>query len=218
LVSQLDYGEVCVQLHSRLQRRISFALLIALSLAPAATAGPVSSVSARAGDPLSRIKIDNFGRVDDNYYRGAQPDGGDYADLAALGVKMLVNLTSDDALPNEEAMAAAAGMKYVQLPMTTRVPPTPERVAEFLNIVTDPANQPVYVHCVGGRHRTGVMSAIYRMAHDGWTGEQAFKEMKQYKYGADFLHPEFKAFVLGFMSDAAHAAARLIAKPVATQH
>jgi protein tyrosine/serine phosphatase len=131
---------------------------------------------------------------------------------------MLINLTSDDAQANEEAMAAAAGMKYVQLPMTTRVPPTPERVAEFLKIVTDPANQPVYVHCVGGRHRTGVMSAIYRMAHDGWSGEQAFKEMKQYKYGADFLHPEFKTFVLGFMNDAAHAAARLMTKPVATQN
>ncbi len=144
--------------------------------------------------------------MDDNYYRGAQPDGSDYADLAAVGIKMLINLTSDDAQANEEAMAAAAGMKYVQLPMTTRVPPTPERVAEFLKIVTDPANQPVYVHCVGGRHRTGVMSAIYRMTHDGWTGEQAFKEMKQYKYGADFLHPEFKTFVLGFMNDAAHAA------------
>jgi hypothetical protein len=33
------------------------------------------------------------------------------------------------------------------------------------------------------------------MTHDGWTGERAFKEMKQYKFGADFLHPEFKQFV-----------------------
>ena len=56
------------------------------------------------------------------------------------------------------------------------------------------------------------------MTHDGWTGEQAFKEMKQYKYGADFLHPEFKAFVLGFMNDAATAVARLMAKPVAVQN
>lgn len=207
-----------MQFHPKLQRRISFAILFALSIAPAATAGPATSDSAKSGSALSRIRIDNFGRVDDKYYRGAQPDGSDYADLAAVGIKMLINLTSDDAQPNEEAMAAAAGMKYVQLPMTTRVPPTPERVAEFLKLVTDPANQPVYVHCVGGRHRTGVMSAIYRMTHDGWSGEQAFKEMKQYKYGADFLHPEFKTFVLGFMNDAAHAAARLIAKPVAVQN
>jgi hypothetical protein len=39
------------------------------------------------------------------------------------------------------------------------------------------------------------MTAVYRMTHHGWTGAQAFKEMKQYKFGADFLHPEFKKFV-----------------------
>ena len=64
--------------------------------------------------------------------------------------------------------------------------------------MNDPANQPVYVHCVGGRHRTGVMTAAYRITRDAWTSEQAFKEMKQYKFGADFLHPEFKAFISGY--------------------
>jgi hypothetical protein len=39
------------------------------------------------------------------------------------------------------------------------------------------------------------MTAVYRMNHDGINGTQAFNEMKQYKYGADFLHPEFKQFV-----------------------
>lgn len=67
-----------------------------------------------------------------------------------------------------------------------------------MNIVNDPANQPVYVHCVGGRHRTGVMTAVYRMIQDSWSPDQAFEEMKQYKYEADFLHPEFKKFVYAY--------------------
>ena len=96
-------------------------------------------------------------------------------------------------------------MKYVQIPMTTHQPPTPAQLAQFLEVVNDPANQPVYVHCVGGRHRTGVMTALYRMTQDGWTSDQAFKEMKQYKFGADFLHPEFKAFVYDARAAAAHA-------------
>jgi protein tyrosine/serine phosphatase len=54
------------------------------------------------------------------------------------------------------------------------------------------------VHCVGGRHRTGVMTAIYRMSHDGLTGKQAFAEMKCFKCGATFLHPEFRHFIDGF--------------------
>ena len=45
------------------------------------------------------------------------------------------------------------------------------------------------------------MTAVYRMSHDGWNSEQAFKEMKQYDFGADFLHPEFKRFVYGYQSE-----------------
>jgi len=158
------------------------AVCVAILLASPATAGPA-------------VRIDNFGRVDATLYRGAQPEGRDYADLRALGVKTIINLTSDDAEPNEKAMTEGAGMTYVQIPMNTHTPPTSAQLAEFLRIVNDPANQPAYVHCVGGRHRTGVMTATYRMTYEGWSADQAFKEMKQYNFGSDFLHPEFKDFV-----------------------
>ena len=113
-------------------------------------------------------------------------------------MKTVINLTSFDAMADEPGLVEAAGMKYVAMPMTTRVNPTPEQLAAFLDIVNDPKHQPVFVHCVGGKHRTGVMTAVYRMTEGGWSSEQAFKEMKQYKYGADFLHPEFKKFVYGY--------------------
>jgi len=87
--------------------------------------------------------------------------------------------------------------------MTTHEPPTAAQLAEFLKVVTEPANQPVFVHCVGGRHRTGVMTAAYRMSHDGWSSDRAFAEMKQYKFGADFLHAEFKEFVYGYQATSA---------------
>ena len=45
--------------------------------------------------------------------------------------------------------------------MTTHEPPTNEQLAQFLRIVNDPVQQPVYVHCKGGRHRTGVMTAAF---------------------------------------------------------
>ena len=143
---------------------------------------------------LTAIRIDNFGQVNDNYYRGAQPGPRDYANLAALGIKTIIDLQLDgDA--SEAVQVKNAGMKFVRIGMTTRVVPTAEQIAQFLETVTDPANLPIYVHCAGGRHRTGVMTAIYRMTADGWTAERAFAEMKRYKFGADFLHPEFKSFV-----------------------
>jgi uncharacterized protein (TIGR01244 family) len=201
-----------VRPHTTLARACAAALLAATSLTiPAAAQNRDTGVRSSAVD-ISNIQIDNFGRINPNYYRGAQPKGRDYVDLASLGVKTLINLTSDDADASEQAMAEKAGLKYVQIPMTTRQSPTSGQIASFLALVNDPANQPVYVHCVGGRHRTGVMTAAYRMTLDGWNAEQAFGEMKRYKFGADFLHPEFKAFVYGYRgADSVAAPAHAVA-------
>ena len=150
----------------------------------------------------SNIRIGNFGQIGDVYYRGEQPVDRDYSDLAALGVRTVIDLQADGRA-DEEAAVERAGMSFFRIPMTTRIAPTAAQVAEFLGIVTDPANQPVYVHCAGGRHRTGVMTAIYRMERDGWTADRAFGEMKQYNFGPDFLHPEFKKFVYSYRPAAA---------------
>jgi protein tyrosine phosphatase (PTP) superfamily phosphohydrolase (DUF442 family) len=150
--------------------------------------------------------IYNFARVNDGYYRGGQPLGEHYAQLAALGVTTVINLTNDeDGQPDEQAMVERHGMTYLNIPMKTRRPPTDAEIAAFMSAVD--AEGAVYVHCVGGRHRTGVMTAIYRMTKDGLTGDQAFKEMKQYKYGPDFLHPEFKKFVYKYQPKPAVAGA-----------
>ncbi len=171
-------------------------LVAALSFAfPAAGFAAGSAATIPQGTTL---RIDNFGRVDAHYYRGAQPKGRDYSDLAAIGVKTIINLTSDDAQPNEKALAEQAGMRYVQIPMTMHRAPTQLQLAQFFQVVEDPAQQPVYVHCVGGKHRTGVMTAAYRMVEGHWTADQAFKEMKDYHFGFDFLHQEFKDFVFGY--------------------
>lgn len=151
------------------------------------------------------IKIYNFAKVNDDYYRGGQPFGEDYAHLAALGVKTVVNLTNEaDGRGEEKKLVEQYGMQYLNIPMTTRKTPTDAEIAAFLAAVDQEGD--VYVHCVGGRHRTGVMTAIYRMTKDGLNGEQAFSEMKQYKYGPDFLHPEFKEFVQAYKPKTAAAA------------
>ena len=91
---------------SKLVRARVAAVLVGLAIAIPASGG-AGRISA-----ASKIAIENFGRIDTNYFRGAQPEGRDYADLAALGVKIVINLTSDDAQPNERSMVESAGMKY----------------------------------------------------------------------------------------------------------
>jgi len=174
---------------------------------------PAAAHAATADAALANIRIDNFGRVDDHYYRGGQPEGRDYEDLKALGVKTVIDLTDDDTDPREAGIVRGLNMTFVAIPMSTHETPSPEKIAKFLAVVDDPASQPVYVHCVGGRHRTGVMTAAYRMTTDGWTADRAFSEMKQYKFGADFLHSEFKDFVYAFHPAPAAAAATKAASP-----
>lgn len=187
-----------MRFNSSSARNATAAFFVALSLAFPVAGSAAGKANATIAGSAAAIRIDNFGQVDAHYYRGAQPEGRDYTDLKALGVKTVINLTSDDAAADEKALTEGAGMTYVQIPMTTHTPPTAAQLAQFFSIVNDPAQQPVYVHCVGGRHRTGVMTAAYRMTESHWTSDQAFKEMKQYKFGMDFLHSEFKDFVYGF--------------------
>ncbi len=191
-------------------RAFTAALVVTVSLPNPAVAKSREGGRQSTTAQVAAIGITNFGRVDGAYYRGGQPEARDYPALASLGVKTVINLTSDDADSSEQSLTEHAGMRYVQIPMTTHRPPTPAQLAEFMRIVGDPASQPVYVHCVGGRHRTGVMTAVYRMTHDGWSADQAFSEMQRYKFGASFLHPEFKKFVYAYpavLGGAAPAAA-----------
>jgi tyrosine-protein phosphatase SIW14 len=178
----------------RANERVSRANLYLAALLATSMAIPAT---AETNKGISAVRIDNFGQVSANYYRGAQPEGSDYADLAAFGIKTVIDLQQDFDV-REAELVKNAGMNFYRIPMTTRKPPTAEQQADFLKIVNDPASQPVYVHCAGGRHRTGVMTAIHRMTDEGWTGDRAFQEMKQYKFGADFLHPEFKQFVYAY--------------------
>jgi|SRR5579883_1409221 len=156
-----------------------------------------ASAETKPRPDLSRIHIKNFGETNEQYYRGAQPDDRDYPDLAAIGVKTVIDLTRDGRA-EEKTEVERAGMKFYRIPLTTSEPPSEAAVSKFLKLVNDPANQPVFVHCQGGRHRTGVMTAVYRMSKDGWSADQAYQEMKEYHFEGFPGHPVLKRFVYDY--------------------
>ena len=152
-------------------------IAILLMLALTSLAAPLKGKESFPG-----ITIKNFGKVNDNYYRGAQPlNAEEFDQLKKLGIKTIIDLRRDF-VPTAQDMARNAGLQYVNIPLLARVPATEEQTDYFLGLVNDPANQPVYVHCKGGRHRTGGMTGIYRISHDGWTADQAYKEMMDYDF------------------------------------
>lgn len=168
------------------------ALAVALALAGAAAS------DARQGE-ISATPVENFGKVNDNYYRGAQPDATGFAQLKRLGIKTVIDLRLDSRA-EEPDQVRALGMQYFNIPLKASRAATPDQTAYFLKLVNDPANSPVYVHCKGGRHRTGALTGVYRIAHDGWTADQAYDEMKKYDFNNGFFGGPSaqKSFVYSF--------------------
>lgn len=149
--------------------------------------------SAQQAD-FSNIKIKNFGQMDERFYRGAQPKKEDYKDLAALGIKTVIDLQAEPK-DYEKSMVEALGMRYVNIPMVDKEYPKQEWVDAFLKVVNDPTTGKFYVHCAGGRHRTGAMGAVYRYTKYGWNYDQVYAEMKKYDFYTSFGHGDFKKFV-----------------------
>jgi protein-tyrosine phosphatase len=115
--------------------------------------------------------------------RGSQLTTEGLASLRAQGVKTVINLRRES---NEErGMVEKLGMRSIQLPVYDQGIPSHAEVAAFLNVAMDPKNQPVYVHCAAGVGRTGVFSAAFRIAHDGWSADQAVAEARQMHMSSD---------------------------------
>lgn len=121
-------------------------------------------------------------------------------------VKTIVNLLNWEDMKQfpeakaEQDFAEKHGIRFVHMPTGI---PTPDQVAEFLQIVNDSANWPVLVHCVQGTVRTGMMVAVFRMENEGWSNQQALDEMGD--YGFDSSKPDqAKAvdFVLAYQTKA----------------
>lgn len=168
--------------------------LLVLATAIYTVAPPNSKVATSPTKSFAAVTIKNFGQMDDHFYRGAQPKDDEYKELAALGVKVIIDLR-DDPMPFAKVASEAAKMRYFNIPMSDKDYPKNETIDEFLKISKEDSNWPFYVHCAGGRHRTGLMGAMYRFNHDGWDYDKAYQEMKNYDFYTRWGHGDIKKYV-----------------------
>ncbi len=145
------------------------------------------------------IKISNFGQMDERFYRGARPkkDKGQFEALKALGIKTVIDLTKKPK-PYGKIEAEAAGLNYISIPMSDGDYPEPETVELLTKTINDPSIGVFYVHCAGGRHRTGITGAIWRFTKYGWNYDRVYREMKNYDFYTRWGHGEMKTFVQDF--------------------
>jgi len=121
----------------------------------------------------------NCHKVSDDLYRGAQPSEEGMRQLEKFGIKTVVNLRAFHS-DRDELKDANLGSEHISVKPWH---PEDEDVVRFLKIVTDKNRTPVFVHCQYGSDRTGTMCAIYRIAVQGWSKDEAIEEMTKGNFG-----------------------------------
>ncbi|MCP4218520.1 MAG: hypothetical protein GY765_28050 [bacterium] len=146
---------------------------------------------------IEKKGLPNLHKVSDTLYRGAQPKKVGFAELKKMGIKTIVNLRSSD---KDLKYTQEHGFNYHHIPVNTFSPKT-EQFARFMEIVTHPDSQPVFLHCKHGADRTGSAVAIYRIKIQNWDTEEAIKEMVQGGFNFHTMHNRLKEFVRKFVTE-----------------
>ena len=171
---------------------VVISIAVALLVLGVGVAVTVSRLSNADGDPLPPDKrpktwaapikkpgLPNLHKVSDQLYRGAQPDAEGMKQLKKMGVRTVVNLRK---FHSDRDEIGETGLAYEHIYFDP-LHPEDKEVVRFLQIVTDKHRVPAFVHCQHGADRTGIMCALYRIAVEGWTREQAIDEMTRGGYG-----------------------------------
>lgn len=182
----------------RTSRSYLSVLLATIALVLASTATALTQDKEKTSS--TKVSIKNFGQMDERFFRGGQPKEDEYKELAALGIKTVIDLREDPE-EYEKTNVEALGMRYVNIPMIAKKYPQSTHVEQFLKLVDDPETGKFFVHCAGGRHRTGVMGAVYRFNHYKWDFEQVYAEMKKYDFYTRWGHGDFKKFVRDYAAN-----------------
>jgi protein tyrosine phosphatase (PTP) superfamily phosphohydrolase (DUF442 family) len=182
---------------ARAVRSAIFVLLAIFASSAASFAISDHKSDHKASDGEMECGVNNFGKVTDYYYRGAQPKEDEYAELAALGIRTIIDLR-DDPKSYAREMAVRAGLRYINFPLSDSRYPAADVAPRFLSLVEEKGNWPVFVHCAGGRHRTGAMTAVFRMTAQNWDVERAYDEMKDYDFYTRWGHKAMKTFVFDY--------------------
>ena len=193
---------------SVLVRLAMILVVVSVSPFPASAQATVSGAIARPlvwAVPLEKPGLPNLHRMNDHLYRGAQPAAEGMAELKKMGIKTVLNLRS---LHSDADLIGDTGLVSVSIPMNSWHAEE-EDVVAFLRIVNDTNNAPLFVHCLHGSDRTGTMCAIYRVAVQGWTKDEAIREMTEGGYGFHEVWKNLIDFIQALDVDAVRTKAEI---------
>jgi len=168
----------CLGVRKTAGRGLSIACMVGL-LAFAAANGWAAERPSSWAQAIELEGVPNLHQVSITLYRSAQPSAQGMNNLKKMGIRTVVNLRS---FHSDRDEIGKTDLGYERITMKTWRIDRQEAV-RFLRLVTDPHRTPVLVHCQHGSDRTGVMCALYRIAVQGWTKEEAIREMTAGDFG-----------------------------------
>jgi protein tyrosine phosphatase (PTP) superfamily phosphohydrolase (DUF442 family) len=158
-------------------KRIAAIIIVALAMIYPlwGAEAPAPNRPAHWAAPIRLEGVANLHKVSDTLFRSAQPSAEGMKNLKAMGIETIVNLRS---FHSDRDKIMETGLAYEHIYMKAWHPEGEDAV-RFLQIVTNSKRTPVLIHCQHGADRTGAMCAIYRVAVQGWSREEALKEMTE---------------------------------------
>lgn len=151
----------------------SFFLILAL-------AHNVPAVEAKENRELY-TSILRFAEVDDNLYRGGQPNETDLLLLKKHGIKTIINFRAEKNLvKKEKEQVEKVGLEYIHLPWTIYGPYKQDVFDRFFELAKNKDTNPIFFHCKRGSERTGVIASAYNMKYKGMSYDAALTDAKQF--------------------------------------
>ena len=115
--------------------------------------------------------------LSDSLATGGQPSEQAFSILAAKGFRSILNLRTaaeKGVVKKERALVRQSGMRYINIPVEGKAPRA-EQADEFIRVVKETANHPMFIHC-GSANRAGMFMMIYRVVEQGWSEKKAYEE------------------------------------------
>lgn len=128
----------------------------------------------------------NFHVVTPSLWRSAQPNERSLLRMKKEGLRTIVNLRRSEQNDRwEKAIAGKVGLQYYYFPMDPGKDHDLGEIERILAVIRDPENQPVLVHCFGGKDRTGLVTAIYKIEYTDQEFDDIHREMLMLGYHQD---------------------------------
>jgi len=140
----------------------------------------------------------NFSRVETTVACAGATTPEGVAEVKKLGFASIINLRQASEpgadVDAEAAAAKTAGVTFVHLPFNAAAP-DPTLVDRFLKAVTDPANEPAFIHCASA-NRAAALWLIKRVEIDKWDVDRAAAEAA----ALGLTNPALKTFALDYIA------------------